>query len=605
MTVFLSHTLQNNYNAFAVTYTTVTTTGTQTNDNCIIGEGGTDSTTLNDRVFMICSSTISSSGTLAVYDMNGTQLATVSSGISNPSLGTYLLPLYASSDTNSILVANGEDGVFQKYHYNGVSLSLVGTFTPSCTYNGNKPEYDSFGFVWFTCSTATDKVGAFNPSTMTSKYLSNGLSALSPACDSPVSISIDRQTSLVTSFYLFITCDTTNSIFIGTVSNSGFTYTSVTSLASSFARAESTQDSIYVDETNNRLVATGTGIAIATWTYTGNGLANPTVTSEYATIGSAVSQICAGNLNQISTGNNTLFCAGTNTVQGFLSTSSDFINVINTGEFSTTFLASFGMVSTTVANEYLVSNGQLNGGTQKFFLIGGTTEIGGNPTPPPTEGCTSNCSLPDCTANCSLPNCTTNCSLPACTTNCSLPVCTSNCSLPVCVSGCSLPACQSNCTSSQFCSIPANQGLLRCRLETTTGNQCISHNNPYLNQSASNFTNPFNPIANTNCLIVGAANLPNDDIKTNGVGYLFLGITLLLFNILFFIGVIAANNRGVVIGSPIYISALISMSIIAAFTLFQWTDPLILIISVVALIALATPKIIGIIRGGGMTQNAE
>jgi hypothetical protein len=150
-----------------------------------------------------------------------------------------------------------------------------------------------------------------------------------------------------------------------------------------------------------------------------------------------------------------------------------------------------------------------------------------------------------------------------------------------------------NVICSDFCEIAGNEFLLRCRAEANGGS--LSFGN----------STTFNPIGGTNDQLVSALGLSNSDIKTNGVGYLLLAVALLLFNSLWIFTVFVMKGRGVVVDNPIYISALISVAIISAFVLMQFTDPLILIVAVVALVALASPKIVSLvsgIRGGGNVE---
>lgn len=143
-------------------------------------------------------------------------------------------------------------------------------------------------------------------------------------------------------------------------------------------------------------------------------------------------------------------------------------------------------------------------------------------------------------------------------------------------------------TCSTFCETAGNQYLLRCVAEANGGSLVIG-----------NTTNPFNPVAGTNNVVTGALGLENTDIRTNGVGYLMLGTALLIFNVLWLYGVFMMKSKGVHVDSPIFISALISFAIIFAFVLAGWTDPLILIVGIVALVAFGAPKLVGIIRGSG------
>jgi hypothetical protein len=142
---------------------------------------------------------------------------------------------------------------------------------------------------------------------------------------------------------------------------------------------------------------------------------------------------------------------------------------------------------------------------------------------------------------------------------------------------------------SAFCQIPANENLLRCRLEEQGGAM-----GGFQGQS-----NPFNPINGTNSIFVSALGLENDDVKTNGVGYILLAVALVIINLMFVLVLAVASGKNVSIPDPLWIMLIISLAVIAGFVVMGITDATFLIISIVALVALASPRIVQLIQARG------
>jgi len=528
---------QNNIDkAFAVTLTIITTTGTQTNDNCQIttsNHGGTDS---QDLVWLLCGATSGSANpTLSVLNKNGTQLATLATTFANLlNDGIKLIPLYNNADIDSILVKHVDDYI--KYHYSAGAITQVGTFTAGCVNSLiQTPAYDSLGFLWYTCNTV-HKIGAFNPNTMTSKYLSNALNGLTPSCQAPSKIAIDRQTSLSTSFYVFLVCSTNNELFIGTVSNSGTTYSSVTALAASFAHTAFTNTQLFVDEVNNRIVVSKTtGTGLTTYTYTGNGLTNPVVTSENTDVGNDINQQCYGVMNQVSvnTDNSTLYCVGTNVIQGFASTPTSFTAEYNNAEFTTTFTQSYSMLSTVFGSSYVVGQGTVNNAAQKFAIVGSASSIGGGPTPPAPPAPPSNTGGVDCTD-------------------------------------------------------PQFSYRLICNM---SGNSGLTGASNLLNQSGTNILCQIGLLACTQGSD-GNFTANNSNIKTNGVGYLLVAIAIAIF-----VGILWVASRGQLTEIPTFVWFIGTIAIVGTITAFGWIDPTFLIITIITIVAFAVAKARGVFGG--------
>ncbi len=150
-----------------------------------------------------------------------------------------------------------------------------------------------------------------------------------------------------------------------------------------------------------------------------------------------------------------------------------------------------------------------------------------------------------------------------------------------------------HCVGDVNCDLPQNANLLMCvNILTTTGSLITSGGN-----------NNFNPVTATNNVVTEALGINNTNIKTNGVGYLFLAVAILLFNVLWYVSIHSLGSRGIVVPQPIFVSAMLSFAVIGAFVLAGWTDPLILIIGIVALVAFTSPKIVSMIRGGEIASS--
>lgn len=146
--------------------------------------------------------------------------------------------------------------------------------------------------------------------------------------------------------------------------------------------------------------------------------------------------------------------------------------------------------------------------------------------------------------------------------------------------------------STGFCQNPANSALLRCVLEAQGGALGGNFaNNPFdISQSSSNLL-----------IQVGFLDGSDDNPATNGTGYLILAIALIIANVLLFIGTDGRAYQS----ASLFLPALISLVIVAGFTIGGLVDATVLIISIIVVVALSTPKIVSIVggaRGGGDTS---
>lgn len=140
--------------------------------------------------------------------------------------------------------------------------------------------------------------------------------------------------------------------------------------------------------------------------------------------------------------------------------------------------------------------------------------------------------------------------------------------------------------TSAFCQIQANQNLLRCRLEAQGG---------ALGGNVTN--NPFDiPTSGSNILIqTGILDGSDTNPATNGTGYLILSVALIIVNGLLFV----ATHGEAFTRSNLFLPALISLLVVAGFTIASIVDATVLIISIVVMVALAAPKIRDTLGGRG------
>lgn len=134
----------------------------------------------------------------------------------------------------------------------------------------------------------------------------------------------------------------------------------------------------------------------------------------------------------------------------------------------------------------------------------------------------------------------------------------------------------------EFCDLPENANILRCRLGddelTGVGEEVGSG------------------IAELGCEVIFADCSEDTDPRTNGIGLL-----IFIASIFVVIGMFYFTIGRDAFHMPIFIWIIIIVALSAFFTLANIIDPVFLVLSIVAVIALAVPKVIGIIqnRGGG------
>lgn len=130
------------------------------------------------------------------------------------------------------------------------------------------------------------------------------------------------------------------------------------------------------------------------------------------------------------------------------------------------------------------------------------------------------------------------------------------------------------------CSLPENANILICRLggnSTTVGTgQLVGEG-----------------IADLACNVV-FADCTDDNPQTNGIGLL-----IFIASIFVIVGMFFYTIGKEAFHMPIFIWIIIIISLSAFFTIAGLIDPIFLVVSIIAIIALAVPKIIGVVRGAG------
>jgi len=130
-----------------------------------------------------------------------------------------------------------------------------------------------------------------------------------------------------------------------------------------------------------------------------------------------------------------------------------------------------------------------------------------------------------------------------------------------------------------FCEIPANVNLLRCVL----GDDELTGVGEEVGQGISDLA----------CNVIFANCSEDTNPATNGIGLLiFIASIFVIVGMFYYaIGTEAFHM-------PIFIWIIIIVALSVFFTIIGLIDPVFLVLSIIAIIALAVPKIIGVVRGG-------
>jgi hypothetical protein len=142
------------------------------------------------------------------------------------------------------------------------------------------------------------------------------------------------------------------------------------------------------------------------------------------------------------------------------------------------------------------------------------------------------------------------------------------------------------------CSLPENENILICRMDS---NGAVAGGGAFIVGDAEDGTG----VSGILCSLGIADCATNPDIKTNGIGYL-----LFISGVAVMMGLFFLVSRGNLLAIPTFIWIISILSLAGAFALAGIIDPVIFIITIVAIIALAVPKIISTIRGDTSTIGA-
>lgn len=136
------------------------------------------------------------------------------------------------------------------------------------------------------------------------------------------------------------------------------------------------------------------------------------------------------------------------------------------------------------------------------------------------------------------------------------------------------------------CDLPENAGILTCRLQNEGGS---------LNGTGGLVTDS---VGNLICQLGFIDCDANPDMRTNGVGYIFWLIGLMIM-----VGIFWVASRGDITQIPTFVWFIGTIAITIAMTIMQFIDPTALIISIVVVIAFAVAKAKGVLGGGGSLMN--
>lgn len=536
--------------AYAIQYTSYTTTGTQTNDNCVVGEDN------SSDIWLLCNaSPTGSNSVLSVTSASGTQHATLATTITFETANT-LLPLYGVSDSRNILLYSRSG--FIKYNFDGASaITQIGSFTPSsCTNTLNGvATYDSIGNVWYPCPTQ-NTVQAMNPTTMTNIFTSGTLSLHNGGSDTASNcLNSEGDTQVIypiTGHAIgFTKCTNPQLVYMFnmTFNKSANSYAmSATGIGGyQSVSMDGNLPDLYLDPLAKRFVtqSTSAGLGLQTTKYTlsANNQTVASFSAELNHFGSAVNSYCASDFYLGSNRGHVIFCASNSQIQGFFSNSTgSFVSTINIGSYSTTYNIGIRPITTYLASNFVVTTGALDAGTQNFLYITDIGTVYGNveSTPPPNNNVTSSGTANTCHST----NTTT------------------------------------LCVGDVNCNLAKNFYIL----------MCVNARGPQPLASASETVgNSTNFIFSQVGLVPAGSN-----IKTNGVGYAMVAVTEGILISMFFLA-----TKGDIKQIPNFVWVIGTLAVLGACTAFGFVDVTFFLIGILVIIALASAKILSTLELGG------
>ena len=541
--------------AYALQYSIITTTGTQTNDNCI------STVDNNNQVWLLCNPTTGgSNAVLSLTDSRGNQLATLSTTLTFATVNQML----AITGNSQIVVFGGT--TFVKYQYSGVpnvaggTIQQIGILTlSSCTNTNNAGVgYDNKGFIWYSCPTQ-QTVGAMNPTSMTDSFRSIALTLGNGFPATCLSTSVGDSKAYwfnqaggafgTANGLVAVQCTNPQTVELFDLSFSGGTITQGThknSLTNLGGGSSSAFPQLYFDGDSKRIIFMNTANGIDTWTYTISGVTNffNSMTSEKTAFGSTGQYNCVSDFQFTNLNNgHILYCAGTNLVEGFMSNSTLFASTFNIGSYSTTYSASKKVGGTYDAGTFVFSTGVLDAGTQTFLYITGTatTYTPPIPTSPPASNSTGG----------------------------SNNTCKSTSTTP-------------HCYGDVNCDTGNNANILGC--------QIALNNSPALKSASQSTTSSVNFLLTQ----TGLVNSTNTNIKTNGTGYILTGVVMGIMVAVFYLA-----SGGDLKSMPTFIWFLGTLGVLGLAVAFGWLDTTFFIIAILAVIALASTRVIQQLELGG------
>lgn len=353
--------------AFALQYVTYTTTGTQSNDNCYAIANDR-----SDNVWMICSSASGASVATAIsaYNTTGTQLGTATIATTTQLIGEWnMLPLFSSGDSSCVVVHNGASDQYEKWCLSGSAVSMTASYNPASCTTDFPMHYDSGGFIWFSCE-AEDKIGVFNPTTMAERGISQDLTdAVGQECDAPYEVVVDRFEQKAV-----IGCDTTN-VYV-TLTFDAFTnpYIFGTQPVLLITQAMSgTTARMGLDTNARRLIILDSTAGIDAWTYTAGALTSAGLTQTHNNFAISGSNWCGEDF-YVATTQKLWICVTTNSITGFISNATAFLQIFTIADFTTTWASQ--MTGMYVIGQFgfsdrklYISQGNNDNGTQRFLAI--------------------------------------------------------------------------------------------------------------------------------------------------------------------------------------------------------------------------------------------
>lgn len=482
--------------------------------------------------------------------------------------------LYALDDSTNTVIANitdssltnhqacqlgtcvlAQDNILNdmvKYNLEGSTIVQTARWSAPCAIDADT-EFDDAGFMWFTCS-ATDQIVRFNPAAFTTHTVAGTNLLLN--CVNPDHVTYDSLDNIG-----FVHCTNGGAADV-IISFTRATDTSITILDSEVTTTGTI--ALMVDGIHNRLLAP-TPASMFTWTYTSGGI----MTLGQTLTGNSLDRCAIEPFNIISDQSLFALCiAGTSpevTISGFMSNSTGLFTVFN-GATAYTDSGGIGLDLNDGEDSNVIWYISANTNNQKYIRLNALRAVVDATPNPPLLGEEDTLTNPDMVGG----------------INCALPI---NAQTLLCrVAGDPEPP---NIVGGVDCSLPANIQTVLCRTGGSDKGNIGGAGDYVVGDGAegTGVTGILCSLGFVDCAV-------NPDLKTNGLGYLmFIGGIALMMGLFLFI------SKGNLIAIPVFIWIIGILALAGAMALFNIIDPVIFIITIVAVVALAVPKIVSTIRG--------